>query len=57
METCYLFNELLLDVILLIGLEEGKQTLLFIHWAATQHNGQTLQQSGHAVERLVLLVL
>lgn len=46
----YLFDELLLYIVLLVGLEEGKQRLFLTYWATTQYNGQTLQQGGLAVK-------
>lgn len=52
-----LFDELLLYIILLVGLEEGKQSLLFTDRAAAQHHRQTLQQGSLTVKGLVQLVL
>lgn len=57
MKSGYLFDELLLEVVLFVGLEKCKQTLFFTNGAATQHDRQTLQQGGLSVEALVLLIL
>lgn len=51
--TLYLQYQLLLHVVLLVGLEEREQSLLLAHRAAAHDDGQTLEQGGASVERLI----
>lgn len=52
----YLFDERLLYVVLLVGLEEGEEGLFLTDGAAAQHHRHTLQQRGLAVKGLVTQV-
>lgn len=39
----YLFNQVLVDAVLLVGLKEGEESLLLTHGAAAHHHGQAFQ--------------
>lgn len=49
-----LFDERLLYVVLLVGLEEGEEGLFLTDGAAAQHHRHILQHRGLAVKCLVL---
>lgn len=49
----HLFNQVLVDAVLLVGLKEGEESLLLTHGAAAHHHGQAFQQSRLTVKGLI----